>query len=409
MRPLPLLPEVGLDDALVLAHFLRQPLGDLLAVVEHGDPLGHAHHDLHVVLDQKDRESALVAELLHERSELRRLLRVHAGGGLVEQQHLRVGRERARDLEPALVAVRQVDRDLIEHRLTQAHVGELLARLLVRALLLAPLPGRTQDRAEEARVRARVLRDEHVLDRRHRAEQPDVLERAREPALHDPVGPHRGDVLAVEDDPPGGGLVEAREHVEERGLAGAVRPDDRDDRLTRDLERDGVDREQAAEALRHVGRLEQHLALRALVRRFRGCRLRGLHHARASYMASSPPMPSVSSILRLRSGRSPCGLSTIMITSRKPKIPILRSAMPTPLSPTLPGMSSGSRMSGSLRSMNVSARPPRTTPQTLPRPPRMIIDSTRIENENWNWFELIALLYEPRKAPAAPPKAAPIE
>ena len=35
----------------------------------------------------------------------RRLLRVHPGGGLVEQQQLRVGGERPRDLEPALVAV----------------------------------------------------------------------------------------------------------------------------------------------------------------------------------------------------------------------------------------------------------------------------------------------------------------
>src|SRR3982751_3475434 len=118
-------------------------------------------------------------------------------------------------------------------------------------------------------------------------------------------------------------------------------------------------------------------------------------------------MPSVSSSFRLRSGKRPWGLRTIMITSRKPKIPILRSAMPTPCSPSFPGMSAGSRMSGSLRSMKVSASAPITTPQTLPSPPRMIIDKTRIENENWNWFELIALLYAPRKAPAAPPNAAP--
>src|SRR2546422_8587058 len=35
----------------------------------------------------------------------------HAGGGLVEQHHLRVERERRRDLERALAAVRQLDRD----------------------------------------------------------------------------------------------------------------------------------------------------------------------------------------------------------------------------------------------------------------------------------------------------------
>src|SRR3954451_16013695 len=90
MRTLPLLPEVGLDDALVLAHLLRQTLGDLLAVIEDRDALGYAHHDLHVVLDEEARDPALVAELLHARRELRRLVRVHARRRLVEQQHLRV-------------------------------------------------------------------------------------------------------------------------------------------------------------------------------------------------------------------------------------------------------------------------------------------------------------------------------
>ena len=42
-------------------------LGDLLAVVEHGDALGDAHDDLHVVLDEQDREAALLAQLAHER------------------------------------------------------------------------------------------------------------------------------------------------------------------------------------------------------------------------------------------------------------------------------------------------------------------------------------------------------
>ena len=38
----------------------------------------------------------------------RRLGRVHAGRGLVEREQLGLGRERARDFQPALVAVGQV-------------------------------------------------------------------------------------------------------------------------------------------------------------------------------------------------------------------------------------------------------------------------------------------------------------
>ena len=106
--------EVGLDDAVVVADLLGQPLGDLLAVVEHGDVLGHAHHDLHVVLDQEDGQPALVAQGGHELGQPRGLVGVHAGGGLVEQQQRRVAGQRAGDLDAALVAVGEVDRDLVE-------------------------------------------------------------------------------------------------------------------------------------------------------------------------------------------------------------------------------------------------------------------------------------------------------
>ena len=51
--------------------------------------------------------------------------------------------------------------------------------------------------------------------------------------------------------------VEPRQAVEERGLAGAVRADQADDLPARDVERDAVERDDAAEAHRDVGHLEQ--------------------------------------------------------------------------------------------------------------------------------------------------------
>ena len=51
---------------------------------------------------------------------------------------------------------------------------------------------------------------------------------------------------------------------------------------------------------------------------------------------------------------------------------------------------------------------PSTTPQMLPRPPRMIMASTRIEKENWNWSALTVFSSEPRNAPAMPPNDAPV-
>ena len=107
------LAQVRLDDARVGPHVGGRALGDLLAVVEHGDVLGDAHDDLHVVLDQHDRDAALVAQLAHERGELIGLLRVHAGRRLVEQQQLRVRGQRPGDLHPPLIAVGEVDREAV--------------------------------------------------------------------------------------------------------------------------------------------------------------------------------------------------------------------------------------------------------------------------------------------------------
>ena len=56
---------------------------------------------------------------------------------------------------------------------------------------------------------------------------------------------------------PGGRLVDPRELVEERRLAGAVRADQRDDRAARDREVDVVRGDEAAELLPQLGDLDQ--------------------------------------------------------------------------------------------------------------------------------------------------------
>src|SRR4029078_1999681 len=92
--------------------------------------------------------------------------------GLVGEQELGVGRERARHLEPALVAVREVPRELVVAA-AQAAEAQPLAGALVRVALLA-LDGRqAEDGAEDAALQARVHPDEDVLDRRHLLEEAD--------------------------------------------------------------------------------------------------------------------------------------------------------------------------------------------------------------------------------------------
>src|SRR4051812_1039711 len=105
-----LLAQVGLDHARVLADLCRLPLRDLLAVVEHGDALGNAHHDLHVVLDQQDREAALVARALNEAGERGGLLWIPPGGGLAKQRWGGSRGQRGSAPPPPLVAVGEVGR-----------------------------------------------------------------------------------------------------------------------------------------------------------------------------------------------------------------------------------------------------------------------------------------------------------
>ena len=98
----------------------------------------------------------------------------------------------------------------------------------------------------------RVHAHQHVLEARHRREQADVLERAPDAEVRDRVRRQAGDVAAVEQDLAGRRRVDARQHVEERGLAGAVGADQADDRPARDDEVDVVARHQAAELLAHA-------------------------------------------------------------------------------------------------------------------------------------------------------------
>ena len=53
------------------------------------DAIGDAHHELHVVLDEQDREREVVAQPVDELLELLDLLVVESAGGLVEQEQPR--------------------------------------------------------------------------------------------------------------------------------------------------------------------------------------------------------------------------------------------------------------------------------------------------------------------------------
>ena len=260
-RAIPPGAEVGLDDAWVGGDLLERALRDLDAVVERDHAVGDALDDVHVVLDHEDRVAALDAELGDQLGDLLRLLRVHPGGRLVEQEQPRVRRRRAGDLEPAPVGVRERVRGLVPAVAHQPLAEEREPLLGERPdlALLAPLAGCPEDRAEGARARVAVGRRHDVLADGHVEEQAKRLERPRDPLARDQCGSRPGDALAREDDVALRRLVDAGDEVEERRLAGAVRADHADDLALVDVEVEPGDDLQAAERHRHLPELQELL------------------------------------------------------------------------------------------------------------------------------------------------------
>ena len=185
-----------------------------------------------------------------------RFARVQAGRRLVEAEQLRVGAHGAGDLQPALRAVGEVGGRIVG-AVDEADLLQPAARLLDRlrlGLLVAGKAEHAEDRHAGGDHQRVVLRDHQVLEHRQAAEEPDVLERARDLRLGgDAVVGHAleqelGAARLAQRDPALARLVEAGDAVEDGGLAGAVRADQPGDVAALGLERHVVDGEQAAEA-----------------------------------------------------------------------------------------------------------------------------------------------------------------
>ena len=250
------------------------------------------------MFDQQHRYAELAAQLVDQVLQLDLLLRVEAGRRLVEHQEARLGDHAARDLQAPLVPVRQRARRPVRDR-RQPHPVEPHGRAFERFLLGTAIRGRREQAGQQPRLHLAVLRDEQVLDDGQRLEQADVLERAQ--ALQrDLVARQPANRVAVEHDVAAGRLVEAADAVEHRGLARAVRPDDREHLIATHVEIDPVHREQPAEAHLQPGDLQQ----------FR---------IRAHWGSSTWG--------RL-AGSRPCGRHIIINTITRPKISIRYSAKP---------------------------------------------------------------------------------
>ena len=149
---------------------------------------------------------------------------VEGGERLVEQDHLGVGRQRAGERDPLALAA-----------------GELV-RVGLGAAAQPDEVERLADALAARGAEADVGRDVEVREQRA------LLEDHPDPALLglDPVAV-RGDGAPADPHAAGVGALEARDHPQQRRLAGAAGAEQRDDRAAGDPQAGSVDRLQGAE------------------------------------------------------------------------------------------------------------------------------------------------------------------
>ena len=221
----PTLPRYACTHDVALEDLRRRSLGDHHAEVEDVGALGEAGDELHVVLDEEDREALLGLDLAQGAGQVGRLLAVEPGRRLVEQEHGWLRHQRPTDLDqPSLAEAEVLDR-FGRHVAQPQQREDLVAALdLVRARL-AP----SDEVLPEAPVSAtNPLGDQEVLPHGELREELDALERATDAALRATVHAEAAHVLAVQPDRAAVGAEHAEHAVEEGRLAGAVRPDQPD-------------------------------------------------------------------------------------------------------------------------------------------------------------------------------------
>ena len=113
-----------------------------------------------MVLDHEHSQSEIGADTVNKGGQFFGLLRVHTGSRLIQQQQLRLGGKRARDLHPALQAVGQASSQFIAHILKSQHMQQVFALLALALFLVCIQP---EGSAQQVGRAAAVLGDEHVL------------------------------------------------------------------------------------------------------------------------------------------------------------------------------------------------------------------------------------------------------
>src|ERR1700726_2507978 len=166
-------PEIGFAHRRILRHRFVVALGQHVAAGEHGDAIAQIGDDAEIVLDHQ--HGALVGERSDQRADAGDVVVTHAGHRLVEQQHLRLERQRGGDFQKALPAIGQFDRQRIHIR-REPDVGDQRRGLIVERMQHALGPPEIERAAAPA-----LQRDAHVFEHGEMGKYRRDLKRTNQP------------------------------------------------------------------------------------------------------------------------------------------------------------------------------------------------------------------------------------
>src|ERR1700730_8917959 len=201
-----------------------------------------------MVLDQQDRQTA-VAHRADQAGHLDPLVRVHPGRGLVQQEKLRPGGQRAGNLSSPAIGIGEGKRGILQTRL-EPFTEELNCGLdlgLGRSLR-SHGAGPEGDRPQHAAARPVMRAEQDVLAHGQLGEHPDVLEGAGDTVMRDPVRRLAHQLAAEQPHGSRRWSQNPGDQVEDGRLTSAVGANEAHDLASVNVEVDAVDGGQAAEA-----------------------------------------------------------------------------------------------------------------------------------------------------------------
>ena len=173
---------------------------------------------------QHDGDALTIAQLPHESHHALDICMVHAGHRLIQQQQARFRRQADRHLQDPFETVRQTAGQLL---LSSGQAGEpddLVCPLHERIVM--PADGRRVEQpGPESGACVNVQTGEDTAQNGESRKQLGVLECPHQAAAHQIVHRYARDIAALEPHPSGGRRQHATDQVEQRGLPGAVWPD----------------------------------------------------------------------------------------------------------------------------------------------------------------------------------------